>query len=68
MNKYERPEAEVVIFESVDVVATSGTTAPPHYTTGQNLVGKNKKVCIRRYIPFFNITNTNITNAKGDMI
>lgn len=29
MNKYERPEAEVVIFESVDVVATSGTTAPP---------------------------------------
>lgn len=58
MNKYERPEAEVVIFESVDVVATSTT-----YTTGQNLVGKNKKVCIRRYIPFFNITNT-----KGDMI
>ena len=29
MNKYERPEAEVVIFESVDVVATSGTTPPP---------------------------------------
>lgn len=29
MNKYERPEAEVVIFESVDVVATSGTYAPP---------------------------------------
>lgn len=29
MNKYERPEAEVVIFESVDVVATSTT-----YTTG----------------------------------
>ena len=64
MNKYERPEAEVVIFESVDVVATSTT----YYTTGQNLVCKNKKVCIRRYIPFFNITNTNITNAKGDMI
>ena len=64
MNKYERPEAEVVIFESVDVVATSGTYAPPP-TSGvqQNLVGKNKKVCIRRYIPFFNITNT-----KGDMI
>lgn len=30
MNKYERPEAEVVIFESVDVVATSTT----YYTTG----------------------------------
>ena len=29
MNKYERPEEEVVIFESVDVVATSTT-----YTTG----------------------------------
>ena len=41
MNKYERPEAEVVIFESVDVVATSTP-----YTTGQNLVCKNKKVCI----------------------
>ena len=64
MNKYERPEAEVVIFESVDVVATSGTSAPPA-TSGvqQNLVGKNKKVCICRYIPFFNITN-----MKGDMI
>ena len=29
MNKYERTEEEVVIFESVDVVATSTT-----YTTG----------------------------------
>lgn len=32
MNKYERPEAEVVIFESVDVVATSTTTPPPAST------------------------------------
>ena len=29
MNKYERPEAEVIIFESVDVVATSTTTTTP---------------------------------------
>lgn len=28
MQEYEKPEAEVVIFETVDVVATSGT-----YTT-----------------------------------
>ena len=28
MQKYEKPEAEVVIFETVDVVATSGTAAP----------------------------------------
>lgn len=33
MNKYERPEAEVVIFESVDVVATSGITPPPTPTS-----------------------------------
>ena len=25
MQEYEKPEAEVVIFETVDVVATSGT-------------------------------------------
>lgn len=25
MQKYEKPEAEVVIFETVDVVATSGS-------------------------------------------
>lgn len=29
MKEYEKPEAEVVIFETVDVVATSAT-----YTTG----------------------------------
>ena len=29
MKGYEKPEAEVVIFETVDVVATSSTVAPP---------------------------------------
>ena len=29
MQKYEKPEAEVVIFETVDVVATSSQTAQP---------------------------------------
>ena len=33
MKKYEKPEAEVVIFETVDVVATSSSWAPPA-TTG----------------------------------
>ena len=33
MKEYEKPEAEVVIFETVDVVATSSTWAPP-VTTG----------------------------------
>ena len=28
MQKYEKPEAEVVIFETVDVVATSTTVYP----------------------------------------
>ena len=28
MQEYEKPEAEVVIFETVDVVATSGTYTP----------------------------------------
>ena len=32
MKKYEKPEAEVVIFETVDVVATSSTVAP--YVSG----------------------------------
>ena len=29
MQEYEKPEAEVVIFETVDVVATSSIMAPP---------------------------------------
>lgn len=33
MKGYEKPEAEVVIFETVDVVATSSSWAPPA-TTG----------------------------------
>ncbi len=33
MKEYEKPEAEVVIFETVDVVATSSSWAPPA-TTG----------------------------------
>ena len=32
MQEYEKPEAEVVIFETVDVVATSGAAAPPSTT------------------------------------
>lgn len=28
MKRYEAPEAEVVVFETVDVVATSGTMVP----------------------------------------
>ena len=28
MQEYEKPEAEVVIFETVDVVATSGSYTP----------------------------------------
>ncbi|WP_337496581.1 hypothetical protein [Clostridium sp.] len=29
MQEYEKPEAEVVIFETVDVVATSSSWVPP---------------------------------------
>lgn len=32
MQEYKKPEAEVVIFETVDVVATSGSAAPPSTT------------------------------------
>ena len=33
MQEYEKPEAEVVIFETVDVVATSGTYYPSEPAT-----------------------------------
>lgn len=32
MKRYEAPEAEVVVFETVDVVATSGSSEPPTTT------------------------------------
>ena len=32
MQEYEKPEAEVVIFETVDVVATSGSYTPSETT------------------------------------
>lgn len=34
MQEYEKPEAEVVIFETVDVVATSGSYAPTQIPVG----------------------------------
>ena len=37
MQEYEKPEAEVVIFETVDVVATSGTVDPPYSTVNPGL-------------------------------
>ena len=33
MQEYEKPEAEVVIFETVDVVATSGSYTPSEATS-----------------------------------
>ena len=34
MQEYEKPEAEVVIFETVDVVATSGSYTPTETPVG----------------------------------
>lgn len=34
MKEYEKPEAEVVIFETVDVVATSTSSTDPWATSG----------------------------------
>lgn len=34
MQEYEKPEAEVVIFETVDVVATSSSYAPSYTPVG----------------------------------
>ena len=32
MKKYEAPKADVVVFETVDVVATSGSVVPSYST------------------------------------